>query len=519
MSRIRVATTAVTTFIAFLPQAQASGNLNSFAKASTAKIDFRATPIRAAHNCTSMASEIADGVRITTSELVAAKDEVPAYCKINGIIPAEIGFQINLPIAWNGRLYMYGNGGFAGEDAEAPLERRSRDTALSNGFATARTDTGHLDAKEPLGTFAVKPDKVVDNAYRAVHSTVVLAKKLATKFYATAPKFSYWDGCSTGGRQGVMSAQRYPTDFNGIVATAPTLRWNDVMVKGLWNQKALDHGKLTPGKMQTVFKAFTAKCDALDGAIDGLVDDPRQCKFSPAVDVKRCDANANDDECLSDREVEALQQIYDGPRDSKGNPLFVGQVPGSEDRLTLAPFIMKADGSPNILTVFAHSWMKYLVFQNPDYDPASFDYDKDPQRMRRLDELYNPTTDLAAFRDAGGKMITFWGWADNALNPQMGINYYDELVQKYSLANTQSFYRFFLVPGLAHCRGGYGPAEVDAMTTLIDWVEGGIASERLPAQLTQDGAVKYQRAYCPYPQLTKYVGSGNVEDPKNHSCK
>ena len=116
-------------------------------------------------------------------------------------------------------------------------------------------------------------------------------------------------------------------------------------------------------------------------------------------------------------------------------------------------------------------------------------------------------------------MITFWGWADNALNPQMGINYYDELVQKYSLANTQSFYRFFLVPGLAHCRGGYGPAEVDAMTTLIDWVEGGIASERLPAQLTQDGAVKYQRAYCPYPQLTKHVGSGNVEDPKNYTCK
>src|SRR5262249_49563443 len=152
------------------------------------------------------------------------------------------------------------------------------------------------------------------------------------------------------------------------------------------------------------------------------------------------------------------------------------------------------DGSQNALTLFANSWMKYLAFQDPNYDPKTFDFDKDPPRIRKIDEIFNPTTDLTAFRDAGGKMITVWGWADNALNQQMGTNYYDELMRMYSPANTQSFYRFFLVPGLAHCRGGYGPIDVDAMTTLIDWVEGGTAPERLPAQLTKDGKVKYQRA-------------------------
>jgi feruloyl esterase len=163
--------------------------------------------------------------------------------------------------------------------------------------------------------------------------------------------------------------------------------------------------------------------------------------------------------------------------------------------------------------------MKYLAFQDPNYDPKTFDFDKDPQRIRKIDEIFNPTTDLAAFRDAGGKMITVWGWADNALNPQMGTNYYDELVRTYSLTNTQSFYRFFLVPGLAHCRGGYGPIDVDAVTTLIDWVEGETAPDRLPAQLTKDGKVKYLRAYCAYPQATRYNGSGDTEDAKNYTCQ
>ncbi|MET0278499.1 MAG: tannase/feruloyl esterase family alpha/beta hydrolase, partial [Pseudorhodoplanes sp.] len=411
MFRIVVSSAGAVLLLSSLP-VHAAGNVNSFTRASAAKIDFRAAPFRPARDCASIAKETDGAIRIDSATLVPAKDDVPEHCRINGVIPAEVGFQINLPTAWNGRLYMYGNGGYAGEDAEAPLEQRSRGTALAHGFATVRTDTGHLAAKEPLGTFAVNPDKVIDHGYRAVHETVTLAKKLAETFYASAPKFSYWDGCSTGGRQGVMSAQRYPNDFNGIVATAPTLRWTDIMIKGLWNQKALDAGKLTPAKMRTVFKAVTAKCDAVDGSADGLVDDPRQCKFDPATDIKRCDAGADSDDCLTGAQSQAVQMIYDGPTDSKGNKLFVGQVPGSEDPSTQAPFMFMPDGTPNALTRYADSWMKYLAFRDSNYDSKSFDFDKDPQRIRKIDEVFNPTTDLAAFRDAGGKMITFWGWAD-----------------------------------------------------------------------------------------------------------
>jgi hypothetical protein len=511
---------ALIMFAAACVPAGASGNLHSFSRATDAKIDFRATPIRSTQDCKAFLTDIAGGIRITSAELIAAKDGVPEHCRVNGVIPQEIGFQFNFPVAWNGRLYMYGNGGYAGEDAEAPREQDSRNIALRNGFATARTDTGHLASKEPLGTFAVDHNKVVDHGYRAVHETVTLAKRLAGRFYGNAPKFSYWDGCSTGGRQGVMSAQRYPKDFDGIVATAPTLKWTDIMIKGLWNQRALDRGGFTPAKMQTVFSSFTAKCDAGDGAKDGLVSDPRQCKFAPAADVKRCEPGKDAGDCLTEAQAMALQDLYDGPKDGSGKPIFVGQVPGAEDPSVLAPFVMMPDGSANALTRYADSWMKYLAFQNPGYDPKTFDFDKDPQRIRKMDEIFNPTTDLTAFRDAGGKMITFWGWADNALNPQMGMQYYDEVAEKFGLDNTKSFYRFFLVPGFAHCRGGYGPNEVDAMSVIIDWVEGGVVPQRLPARKTEkDGRVKYQRAYCAYPQLTTFSGAGDPEDPKNYSCR
>jgi feruloyl esterase len=270
--------------------------------------------------------------------------------------------------------------------------------------------------------------------------------------------------------------------------------------------------------MSNVFKSVAAKCDARDGLKDGLIDDPRLCRFDPANDMPRCAAGSEGAECLTNRQVDALQQIYSGPKNGRGEQLFVGQLPGSEDESTVAPFLVLPDNSPNLLTVFAQSWMKYLAFGDPNYDPKSFDFDRDPSRIGRVDEIFNPTTDLSLFKERGGKMVTFWGWADNALNPQMGLNYYDRLRAKYGASETESFYRFFLVPGVAHCRGGYGPSEIDALTPVINWVEKGMPPERLPARLTKDGNVKYNRAYCAYPQTTQYNGSGSTEDPSNFSC-
>lgn len=497
---------------------RAAGNAWTFAHAESAAVDYRATPFRASAECRRLGEALADGASVTSARLVPAEGDAPEHCRVDGVIPKEIGFQVNLPVRWNGRLYMYGNGGYAGEDAEAPGERRSRALGLAHGFATARTDTGHLAAREPLGSFARDPDKLVDHGYRAVHETVQVAKRLVQAFYGRVQDRAYWDGCSTGGRQGVMAAERYPADFDGIVATAPTLRWSPIMAKGLSNQRALDGSRLTIAKMKTVFAAVLDRCDAADGLKDGLVAEPATCDFDPGRHLPRCTAGSDGAECFSDREVEGLRQIYSGPTDAAGHPVFVGQYPGSEDSSTIGPFVLNPDGAPNLLFTFAQSWMRDLAFRDRSYDWRDFEPGRDMARMAPLDAILDPKPDLAAFAARGGKMITWWGLADNALNPQMGLRFYDALVDRDGLEATRSYYRFFGIPGVAHCRGGYGPGEVDALSALVDWVERGRAPERLPARLRVDGAVKYDRAYCPYPQLTRHSGQGDPEDPANVRC-
>lgn len=494
---------------ASLPAAAfASGNRYTFSRADTAAVDYRATPHRPAAACESFGA----GAR-----LVAASAQAPEHCRIDGVFASGAGFQVNLPSAWNGRLYMYGNGGYAGEDAEGDREQASRALGLANGFATARTDTGHLASREPLATFALDHAKLTNHGHLAVHDTVTHAKALAAAYYGTRPRYAYWDGCSTGGRQGVMSAQRYPDDFDGIVAAAPTLDWSSIMIKGLWNRQALSGSGLTFERMGPVFKAVMARCDELDGLADGLIDDPRRCDFDPRRDLPSCEDGGG--ACFTALEAEALRKVYAGPPKGHGTPPWVVQTPGFEHPSTLFPFTMTPNGSPDVLTVFATSWTRYIGFKDPAYDPAAFDFRTDPGRIRGADPLFNPTPDLAAFKARGGKMITFWGWADTALNPGMGLHYYDQVVARQGLSKTQDFYRFFLIPGVAHCAGGYGPEEIDAMSDVIDWVEAGVVPARLPARRRgSDGGPPFNRAYCAYPAITRYDGSGDREDPGSYRC-
>lgn len=495
----------------------AAGNKYSFARADAAAVDYRDTSIRAAIPCANLRSHAGETTRFRAAPVLPAAG-VPEHCRIDGELPTEIGFQINLPTAWNGRLYMFGNGGYAGEDPESPRERSSRDLALRNGFATVRTDTGHVATKEPLATFARDPQRVLNHGFGAVHATIVYAKGLVAAYYGRHARFAYWDGCSTGGRQGVMSAQRFPADFDGIVAAAPTLDWSSIMIKGLWNRAALGRANLTVERMGEVFEAALARCDLQDGLRDGLIDDPRRCAFEPARDLPICATRNARAACFSPEDVEALQRLYAGPPKGAGIPGWVYQVPGFEHASTLQPFVMVADGSPDVLTIFAESWTRYIGFRTADYDPTAFDFDRDPPLIRRVDRLFNPTPDLDKFKARGGKMITFWGWADAALNPQMGLEYYDRVVSRLGLSSTQDFYRFFLIPGVAHCADGYGPDEIDAMTAVIEWVEKGIVPARLPARRTRDGKVSYDRAYCSYPESTDYLGSGDPEAPGSYSC-
>jgi len=495
------------------------GNPHGFTGAAASSVNYSATPHSAVLGCSAMAKTTASGV-VLGAQLVAASGLAPEHCRITGTIPAEIGFEINLPTQWNGRLWMYGNGGFAGEDANAPKEVDSRHAGLSKGFATARTDTGHLDAREPLASFAYnRVDKLVDHGSRAVHETVSLAKGLVNEYYARPAAYSYWDGCSTGGRQGMMSASKYPEDFDGVMAGAPTLRWNDVMMKGLANQQALATAPtLTAAKLGNVFKAVVAKCDAKDGVADGLISRPPACDFNPKVDLPQCSAEVTDT-CFTDAETTALQRLRDGPK-IKGASYFP-QYPGVEDPSAAIPWIVWPGGpKPNVLSLFGESYMKYFAFeaQDPAYDWLNFNFDTDPDRMARINSILNPEPELAAFKARNGKILSYWGWADAALNPIMGMDYYNAVSAKLGLAQTQSFYRMFFIPGVAHCSGGYGPNQIDAMTPLIEWVEAGKAPDRLPAKLVTAGVSKFNRAYCPYPQTTVHTG-GDTETPANWRCE
>jgi hypothetical protein len=485
------------------------------------EVDWRATPVRAQTACEDFGSK-KFGATLMSAKVVAQSGDVPEHCQIEGFLPTEIGFEINLPLAWNGRLYMYGNGGYSGEDPVSPYIQSKRDNALANGFATAWTDTGHRALNQPGATFAQSRVALTNHAYLAVHLTVEFAKQLAVASYGRAPNFSYWDGCSTGGRQGVMEAYRFPTDFNGILAAAPTLDWTSIMIEGLWQQSATQGSGLTVEKLQTVFKAVMSHCDAIDGLKDGLIDDPRQCVFDPRRDVRRCATGEDSGACLTRRQADALQSLYDGPPKGRGMPNWVREYPGFENSSALtanapAQWILTRDGSPNTLTLMASSWMKYFAFNDPTYDASKFDFASDPSRARAADEEMNPKPDLKAFSEAGGKMITWWGWSDAALNPGMGIDFYDRVVANYGLENAQKFYRFYLIPGVSHCTGGYGPCDVDGMPALLDWVEKGVAPQRLGVRRTVDGKAVYNRAYCAYPAATRYTG-GDPEVPANFHC-
>ncbi len=290
------------------------------------------------------------------------------------------------------------------------------------------------------------------------------------------------------------------------------------MMKGLSNQLALDAvPTLTQEKLGNVFKAVLARCDAKDGAVDGLLADPRSCDFDAKRDLPKC-TGAVDANCFTEAETDALAKIRNGPV-IKGKSYFP-QYPGMEEASTATRWIINADGSANALSVFSESYMKNLFFlpqQDAGYDWKKFDFNRDPDRAATINDLWNPKPTLDAFKARKGKILTYWGLADAALNPVMGMDYYDEIVRQMGLQQAQSFYRMFFVPGVSHCSGGYGPDQIDAMTPLIEWVESGKTPERLGAQKRVGNTLKYNRAICAYPQATVYQG-GDPEQPRNYAC-
>ncbi len=501
-----------------------------FADLKSALVDYSKADIGPHKTCEALARfKSKQIVRISANMMPAG--EAPAHCRVSGLLSPEIAFEVSLPDKWNGRFYMIGNGGHAGEALDAPNRVSQRDAALRLGFAFAQTNTGHEAAKEPGASFVMSnPEKAIDYAYRAVHLTAQTAKAITREYYNQPVSRAYWNSCSNGGRQGLIEAQRFPEDFDGIIAASPWVDQTGFTIAAMWNQKALAAAPLTPAKLALLAQKVMEKCDAVDGLKDGLIDDPRKCAFDPTRDVPACTASADSSDCLTPAEAASVAKVYSGPL-SNGKPFFPGYMPGSEAVTTGVFGGGTGSGWQNVLVPsqsgakpadfnLAENTMRYLVPRppKPDYDYQTFDFDRDIHLLdywSKQADAKDP--DLSQFRKHGGKLIITYGWADPILQPMMGVNYYEQALAKNGPA-TPEFFRLFMAPGVAHCGGGIGPDRHDSVTAIIDWVEKGKAPDSMMASRVVSNQVVRTRPLCPYPQVARYSGQGSIDDAANFRC-
>ena len=461
-------------------------------------------------------------VSIAAAVLVPATADVPEHCRVSGQVLPQVGFEVGLPTLWNGRLYMFGNGGYAGEALDSEARRAAAARAMRLGYAAAQTDTGHSAAAEPLGTFAVDRQKLLDYAFRSLHVTAEAAKLLVRSYYGGPPTRSYFEGCSTGGRQGLILAQRFPADFDGIVVGAPVLNFSGTMMSYVNNVQALKAAPIPTSKLPLLAEKIYAQCDARDGLKDGLIDDPRLCGFEPSRDLPKCDAGDQPD-CFTPGQIGALEKIY-GDVVSQGKRVFPGwpvgaEIAGSNGRSGWNPWFVRESGSPTEVT-YGETFLRYMAFPKPDpaYDMLQFNLDRDPPRLEAIHQVLDATdTDLSRFEQRGGKILMYFGWADPALNPLMGVEYYEQVAQRMG-AGTGGFFRLFMVPGMFHCNGGVGADTFDKLGPLADWVEHGAAPDAIPASRVIGGKVVRTRPLCAYPEVARYKGSGSTDDGANFAC-
>jgi Tannase and feruloyl esterase len=457
---------------------------------------------------------------------------VPSFCRVQLTVAPQVHIEVWMPASgWNGKFQGVGGGGFAGVIVYPALA-----AALRAGYATASTDTGHFGntAEFALG----HPELVVDFGYRAIHEMTLKGKQVTEAFYGAAPRESYFVGCSTGGRQGLAEAQRYPDDYDGIVSGAPAINWTHLLVSGVALGLATlkdPESYIPASKLPAINAASVAACDLTDGVKDGLVSDPRVCKFDPSAMV--C-SGGDTPTCLTQKQAAALKQIYDGTR-FDGRTIDPGRLPGVERGW--GGFITGASAGRSIGYTYGTDYMKYFVFGDPQWDYRTWDYGRDlarvdaDQRNRSVMDTWNP--DLRRFRDRGGKLIVYHGWGDDAISPLNTITYFRMVIDKTSggpkaadapapedenfrkaAQKTGEFMRLFMVPGMNHCGGGPGPNTFDAVTALANWVEKKQAPDVLLGSHMTDGVADLTRPLCPYPQVAQYSGQGDVKDAANFSC-
>jgi Tannase and feruloyl esterase len=455
------------------------------------------------------------GVGTTTPNPAAALSfqSLPGFCRVAATLrptrDSDIKIEVWLPVSgWNGKLQAVGNGGWAGTIGYAAMAG-----ALRRGYATTSTDTGHTG---PGGSFALgHPERFIDFAYRSEHEMTVTAKAIMKAFYGRGPTYSYWNGCSTGGRQGLAEVQRYPNDFDGVIAGAQANPRTHLNAWQLSIGQAVlkDPEAFIPSsKYPAIHKAVLSTCDAVDGLKDGLISDPPRCRFDPQV--LACHGEDRPD-CLTARQVETARIIMSPARTSRGEEVFPGYAPGTE----LSWGALVGGPEPSSMAIDQY---RFVVFKDPHWDWRTFNLDRDVVVADRVDggtiNAINPN--IQPFVKREGKLLMYHGWADQLVGPGTSVNYYNSVVKALGdSSKTTNSVRLFMVPGMGHCGGGEGPHTFDMVSALEQWVEHGKAPDRVVASHSTNGVVDRTRPLCPFPQVAIYNGTGSTDDAASFSCK
>lgn len=457
--------------------------------------------------CEKLTEMTIPAVTVRTSARVAEANGLPGYCRVQAVAhpvaDSEVEFEVWMPAPaiWNGKFQGVGNGGYSGAISYAAMT-----TALRAGYATASHNTGHPGDNLRFGQG--HPEKVVDYAHRAVHTMTENAKLLVRAHLGRFAEKSYFVGCSAGGHQAMAEAQKYPDDYDGIVAGAPASNRLRQTFGFTWSWRALhrDDGSLIvpAAKLPLVTKAVIEACDAADGLKDGLIGDPRKC---PTVDLSGV---------LNAEEAEAVRKVWAGLKSPKtGSQIFVGWPMGSESMgdQSWGSYLMNPP-EPSRADLF-----RYFLFHDPNWDFRTLDYDRDlAYADQKLGFMNAVDPDLGAFQRHGGKLLMYAGWADPVVPPADTAAYYESVMKTMGESRTMDFARLFMAPGMAHCAGGPGPNRFDAVGALDQWVTTGVAPAKLLATHATKGTVDRTRPLCPYPQVAKYSGSGSVDDAANFTC-
>jgi len=432
---------------------------------------------------------------------------IPQHCRLTMVLKptpdSNINVELWLPTEnWNGKFLAVGNGGWAG----AIQGYGDMQAALRRGYATAATDTGHSAADGQAGLFALgHPEKIVDFAYRALHDMTVKSKRLIDVFYAEPLDYAYYKGCSTGGRQGVMAAQRYPGDYDGVIAGALANRHIHMHTAGAYRGIQLvrhPEEAVSEAKAKLVNDAMMKQCDTLG---EGFLNNPRQCSFD--VTTLACGASGSSDSCLTPGELKSAQTFYGGLKNSKGELIFSGQALGVP-----LPAMASSQDGPNS---FAFDSVRILGFQDANYDWRQFDLDRDMPRVDAATGFVDAVDpDLRGFEAHGGKLLLYAGWRDTGITPENTILYYETVLKEMG-PQQDDWMRLFLVPGMGHCGGGPGPNSFDSLTALEQWREKDTAPAEMRATNRQSGLA---RPVCAFPSYAKFDGSGDLKDAANWTC-